>query len=156
MPQLNKQTNFDPMLIISQIFIIFWSNCFLLTFFTLLFNSILGIRSHILQLLSSDTLDLSTNYGYSYILSTFFASVPMMIIYIYLIDKANKILDYVLSNFLIQLIMITIFSSFPTNLLWWLFNGAVVSIITLISEYVSLKIERKEISLDFVYTENKV
>ena len=65
-----------------------------------------------------------------------------------IVEKAKKILDFVLTNFFVHLVICTIYNGFPSKFLWWLLNGVFITIVTLISEYITLKIEQKEIKLD--------
>ncbi len=148
MPAKYISSNFDPTLIISQIFLIFSLHNTILIFFSILFNSFLGNRLHIDQILSSESLDFQTNYGYCYLLSNFFTNLFMIVAYVKVVDKANKILDYVLTNFFIILILTTLNSHFPMNILWWIVNGVFLTAVTLVSEFISLKLEQKEIKLD--------
>jgi hypothetical protein len=148
MPAKYISHNFDPTLIISQIFLIFSLHYTLLIFFTILFNTFLGLRLHIDQILSADSVDFESNYGYAFICSNFFTHLFMIAGYIVVVDKANKILDYVLTNFFIHLILTTLNSQFPKSFLWWILNGAFITCLTLISEYIALKLDQREIKLD--------
>ena len=73
----------------------------------------------------------------------------MIAVFILIVDKAKNILDFVLTNFFIHLILCTINSGFPSNFVWWVIQGIILTLVTLISEFISLKIEQKEIKLDF-------
>ena len=57
----NKPNNFNPILIISQIFLIMSINYILLIFFTILFNTFFGIRIHKDQIFSSELFDFKEN-----------------------------------------------------------------------------------------------
>ena len=148
MPAKYISHNFDPTLIISQIFLIFSLNYTLSIFFTILFNTLLGLRLHIDQILSADSVDFESNYGYAFLCSNFFTNLFMIAGYILVVDKANKILDYVLTNFFIHLILTTLNSHFPKSFLWWVLNGAFITCLTLISEYIALRLDQREIKLD--------
>ncbi len=148
MPPKYITSNFDPILITSQICLIFSIHYILLIFFTILFNSFLGLKLHIDQIFASDSLDFQNNYGYAYICSNFFTYLFMIGTYIKIVDKANKILDYVLTNFLFHLILTTLTSHFPVNIFWWIINGIFLTTVTLIAEYISLKLDQKEIKLN--------
>ena len=73
----------------------------------------------------------------------------MIAVFILIVDKAKNILDFVLTYFFIHLILCTINSGFPSNFIWWAIQGIILTLVTLISEFISLKIEQKEIKLDF-------
>ena len=155
MPAKYISPNFDPTLIISQISLIFSLQYILVIFFTILFNPFFGLKLHIDQILSSDSLDLQSNYGYAYLCSSFFTNLFMISAYILVIDKANKILDYVLTNLLLHLILITLNSHFPTSILWWIVNGVYITLVTLISEYIALRMDQREIKLDLKFDKNE-
>lgn len=150
MPRYKFQKNdFNPTFIISNIIILSTLYYLLNIFFTILFNSFFKTKLHINQILSSSALDFSSKYGYNYLLSCFFTNTAMIFSYVFIIDKAKKILDYVLTNFFIHLILSTINDKFPSKFIWWFLHGVIITSVTLISEYISLKIEQKEIKLDF-------
>lgn len=143
MPKTQKNQNFDPLLIITQIILIFSIHSVLLTIFTLTFNTFFGLKLHIDQIYSPESMDFQSSYGYCAFCSLFFTNVLMIGVYISIVDKANKILDYVLTNFFIHLILTTLNSHFPFNFAWWFINGLFVTITTLISEYISLRSSQK-------------
>ena len=58
-------------------------------------------------------------------------------------------MDFVLTNFFIHLILCTINSGFPSTFIWWVAQVIVLTLVTLISEFIALKIEQQEIKLDF-------
>ena len=150
MPKYKFQKNdFNPILIISNIAILSSGFYIINIFFTLLFNSIFKTKLHINQILSDEAFDFSSKYGYCYMCSLFFTNLFMIILYVIVIDKAKKILDFVLTNFFIHLVISTIINGFPMKFTWWIINGLVITAVTLISEFISLKIEQKEIKLDF-------
>lgn len=155
MPAKYLSMNFNPTLILSQIALIFSLHYLILILFTILFDKIFGINLHINQIFSSESVDFQNNYGYSFLCSNFFASLFMILVYILVIDKANKILDYVLTNFFVHLILTTLYSHFPTHFLWWILNGIFLTVITLTSEYIALKIDQREIKLDLRISDKK-
>lgn len=157
MPGKYFSQNFDPILISTQIVLLFSLHNILLIFFTILFNKFLGLHLHIDQILSSENIDFKGSYGYSCLLSHFFTYFFMMAAYIKIVDKAYKIVDYILTNFFLHLICTTLNSNFPFNFLWWAVNGLFVTIVTFVSEYISLRLDQREIKLDFKFeSKNKI
>lgn len=152
----NKIKKFNPVLIISQITFVLSINFMIMIFFTILFNSFFGLNLHVDQILSDKAFDFSCSYGYAAIFTLFFTSLFMTVVYVLFIEKANQILDYVLTNFFCYFIFTCLNSSFPVNFFWWLFNGAAVVATTLIAEYVSLRLEQKDIKLDYNFQLKKV
>ena len=152
MPKNKKSqalNDFKPKIIISSILMISSAYYIINILFTIFFNSFFGIRLHINQIISDKALDFSSVYGSSYLLSLFFTYVFMIVVFILIVDKARNILDFVLTNFFIHLIICTINSGFPSSFIWWVIQGIVLTLVTLISEFISLKIEQQEIKLDF-------
>lgn len=141
--KFQKNPNFDPILIITQIILIFSVHTAILICFTLTFNSFFVLKIHLDQILSPESFDFQTSYGFSSLCALFFTNVIMIALYICIVDKANKILDYVLTNFFIYLILTTLNSHFPFYFIWWLIHGLFVTVTTLISEYISLRISQK-------------
>ena len=141
--------DFKPKIIISSILMISSAYYIINILFTIFFNSFFGIRLHINQIISDKALDFSSVYGSCYLLSLFFTYVFMIAVFILIVDKARNILDFVLTNFFIHLIICTINSGFPSAFIWWVIQGIVLTLVTLISEFISLKIEQQEIKLDF-------
>ena len=141
--------DFKPKIIISNILMISSAYYIINIFFTIFFNSFFGIRLHISQIISDKALDFSSAYSSCYLLSLFFTYVFMIAVFVIIVDKAKNILDFVLTNFFIHLILCTINSGFPSKFLWWVFQTIILTLVTLVSEFIALKIEQKEIKLDF-------
>ena len=152
MPKSKKSQallEFKPKIIISSILMISSAFYIINIIFTIFFNSFFGIRLHISQIISDKALDFSTSYGSAYLCSLFFTYVFMIGIFIFFVDKAKNILDFVLTNFFIHIILCTINSGFPSKFIWWVIQTIILTLVTLVSEFISLKIEQKEIKLDF-------
>ena len=152
MPKTKKSqalNDFKPKIIISSILMICSAFYIINILFTIFFNSFFGIRLHLSQIISDKALDFSSSYGSAYLCSLFFTYVFMIAIFIFFVDKAKNILDFVLTNFFIHLILCTVNSGFPSKFLWWVIQSIILTLVTLVSEFISLKIEQKEIKLDF-------
>ena len=152
MPKAKKSqalNDFKPKIIISSILMICSAFYIINILFTIFFNSFFGIRLHLSQIISDKALDFSSSYGPAYLCSLFFTYVFMIAIFIFFVDKAKNILDFVLTNFFIHLILCTVNSGFPSKFLWWVIQSIILTLVTLVSEFISLKIEQKEIKLDF-------
>ena len=65
----------------------------------------------------------------------------------YIIEKANKVLDFATTVFLFHLILTWMIYSFPSSLNWWFFHALIVTVTVLGSEYVCMKLETAEIKL---------
>jgi hypothetical protein len=144
----SKNTNFNPILITSQIFLVISIYYILLIFFTIVYNTLFNLKLHIDQILSGDAFDFQNSYGYCTFLANLSTHVILTFVFIMVIEKANKILDYALTTFFIQLILTTLNSQFPLNFFWWIFNVALFALTTLVSEYISIRLDQKNIALD--------
>ena len=140
--------NFDPLLILSQIFLVLSVFYFLLILFTLIFNNLFSLQLHLHQIIGSDQFDLTSNYGINTLCAYFFTYLIMIAVYILIIDKAKNILDYVLTNFFLNIIITTFYYRFPANLSYWFFNILFVALNTLISEYICVKKESQDIPVN--------
>jgi hypothetical protein len=145
----NTNPNFNPVLIVSQIFFILSIFYISNIFFTLVFNRVFGMRLHLDQILSSDAFEFSTKYGHVAICAFFFTYMIQIITCTIIIDKAYKVLDYVLTNFFIHFVLTCMFSHFPTNFIWWIIQGIYITVVILVAENISLRIAQKDIKLDF-------
>jgi hypothetical protein len=65
----------------------------------------------------------------------------------YIVEKANRCLDFSLTIFILHIFISTIVYRFPSSFNWWLAHGIIVTITILASEFVCLKLETAEIKL---------
>jgi hypothetical protein len=145
----SKNTNFNPILITSQIILVI--SIFYVSFIstTMLHNSFFGLQLHIDQILSSEAFDFQSTYGYCALTASLNTHIIMTIVFIVFIEKANRIFDYALTTFFLHLILTTLNSQFPMNLGWWLVNLALFAVTIVISEYISLRLDQRDITVDF-------
>ena len=66
----------------------------------------------------------------------------------YIVEKANKCLDFTITVFLYHLFFTWLFHSFPWSLDWWIAHFIIVTVTILASEFICLKIETAEIKLN--------
>ena len=72
----------------------------------------------------------------------------MIGVYVIVVEKARNILDFVLTTFFIHIILCCFISGFPNKFLWWFFHGILLTAVTLISEFIALKLEQQDIKID--------
>lgn len=144
----SKNKNFYPLFIISNIGIILSLQFMVRYFIVLVVNVLFGLKFHKEQVLGSNQYDFESFYTYAALLIAILEGFFMIAAFVFTIEKANKILDYVLTNFFLEFIMIIIFTSFPTSFSFWIFSTIRISGITLLAEYIALKIEQKEITIN--------
>ena len=147
---------FDPKYIVSQILLL--QAMFYLIHFTLtgFLNHVFGLANHLDQIFSSSVLINQDSYGLVFILSSLL-SIPLLVCAIvYIVERTSKCLDFTGTIYFFHLIFVSYFSSVPTNLAWWGVNGGSLILVILLSEYICMKIERQEISLNFPYKKEKI
>mmetsp|Transcript_6934 Transcript_6934/g.7193 ORF Transcript_6934/g.7193 Transcript_6934/m.7193 type:complete len:159 (+) Transcript_6934:3-479(+) len=144
----SKNNNFHPLFIVSNIGLLL-SFMFIVRYITtLLIDSVSGLRFHKEQILGSSQFSFDSSYTYAAIISSSFESVIMIAAFVLVIEKANKILDYVATNFCFELFLIWFYCGFPFALSFWVFTAIRISSITIIAEFIALKIEQQEISIN--------
>ena len=68
----------------------------------------------------------------------------------YIVEKANKCLDFTVTIFFFHLIFVIVHTQkFPRSLEWWLIHGGLISVTTILCEWTCMKIEQQEIILKF-------
>ena len=68
----------------------------------------------------------------------------------FIIEKANKSLDYTLTTFILHLIAVTFYTGkFPWSFEWWLAHFALVFVTVILAELALMRIEQQEIKLSF-------
>lgn len=144
-----QKIDFNPTLIICRIMMLSSGYYIINIIFTIILNSVFKTKLHINQILSASIIDFSNKYDFCYICSLLMTNFIMIFGYVFIVDKAKNILDFVLTNFFIHLVLVTLIDTFPTSFFWWFLNLVVISSVTVLSEYMSLKIDQKEIKLDF-------
>ena len=84
-------------------------------------------------------------------LLSFALNLPVVVILqAFIIEKANKSLDFTLTTFFLHLVATWVYSGrFPWSFEWWCFHAALVFATTLVCEFVIMRIEQQEIKLSF-------
>ena len=145
---ISQNKSFFPILIISNMVIILSLN-FITRFILInILNKIIGLIFHEDQIFGFNQFDFTSSYTSCAILSLIIESVIMIGVYVVIVEKANKLLDYSLSNELFNIILISIFSGFPNTFYFWIISAIKVTLITVIAEFITLKIEQKEIFIN--------
>jgi hypothetical protein len=68
----------------------------------------------------------------------------------FIIEKANKCLDYTLTVFILHVIFVWSYNKkFPWSLEWWLINAGLIFVTTILAEWTCMRIEQQEIKLTF-------
>lgn len=106
-------------------------------------DMIFGLKPHLGQMFMPSSLDLSEKYSFTTLLANIINIIFVVIAQAFIVEKANKCLDYTLTIFIIHLCSVTIYTKhFPFNFEWWLFNFGIIFVTVLVAEYVLMRIEQ--------------
>lgn len=141
------QRGFDPVTISMQIVSLQFIYYLTLSFSIMLFNMFVGYRSHLGQIFSPDAFLLSQNYSFVTIFANFFNILFMVLSLAYIVEKANKCLDFVLTTFIFHLLFTWIVFKFPNTLNWWVVHAIIITVTVLAAEAFCMKLEMAEIPL---------
>jgi hypothetical protein len=145
------QIGFDPITIILQIVALQFCYYSTLSFCLFFVNGLFygSFRPHLGQIFSPSSLDLSYNYS-SATLFSHILNIPFVVAALaYIVEKANKCLDFTVTIFFYHFLASWIAYKFPNQLSWWLYHGCLVTVTVLVSEYFCMKLETAEIKLSF-------
>lgn len=141
-------SQFHPVLIVLQIvniqLIYYIGLGVLFAFFDFLFN----LKLHIGQYFHSDIFNSESPYRSIEYLSHGANLVFVISGLVYFVEKANKVLDFVVTTFLIHMVICFIYNMkvlMPVS--WWLALVIECAVVILLGEYVCLKFEQKEIKI---------
>ena len=144
----SKNTNFYPTFILSNICVLISFNMIIRFLLTKVVNLFYNIHFHDEQILGYELYTFEDKYTYAAIITSILESILMITAYVIVVEKGKKILDYVLTNFCLELFLIIIYSGFPLSVSYWVFTSIKVCIIVIISEYIALTIDQQEISVN--------
>ena len=114
----------------------------------LLVDFLFGYRPHSGQIFSPSSFDLSQNYCFLTISAHSLNIVFVIMAEAFIIEKANKCLDYTLTLFIVHIFSVWIHTrKFPWSLEWWLINAGLIFVTTILAEWTCMKIEQQEIKL---------
>ena len=87
-------------------------------------------------------------YNRRSIIGSMFANICAGICFSFVEGRSKKALDYMTTVVGIHVFATTVFSGFPSNLVFWFFTLVFWITGTLIAEFISMKFELKEINLE--------
>jgi hypothetical protein len=67
----------------------------------------------------------------------------------YVVEKANKCLDFTVTIFIYHVFLTWITYKFPNNFSWWAIHAVIITVTVLASEFICLRLETAEIKLSF-------
>ena len=139
---------FDPFFIIMQICAMQCTFYALYTFIVLVLDFLFKLPFSEEQISNFYVIALSNKY---YLISSFaylLAFSLLGIAYYFIIGKSRNALDFISTTFILHVIFITIHSSFPIRLIWWIISVILVIISTIIAISISLTFEMQSINVD--------
>ena len=103
---------------------------------------VFGLRPHHGQLFSLTSFYLSQSYGFGTIIGNVINILFVIAAEAFIVEKANKCLDYTLTIFIIHLVSVWIYNAkFPTSLEWWMIHAGIITITTLLAELTCMRLE---------------
>ena len=110
---------------------------------TLLLDTIFGYRPHLGQIFNPAALDITKNYSFTTHLANFGNIIFVIIANAFIVEKANKCLDFTLTIFIFHVAAVWIYNQkFPWSLEWWLTNAAIIFVTTILAEWTCMRIEQ--------------
>ena len=92
-------------------------------------------------------LDLTTSEGLAIAVSQLASAVLGAYYLLHVVGRSKKCLDFAVTLYVFHTIAAALFSSFPTNGVWWMLTLADLCAMTLVSEYLCMKRELREIAI---------
>ena len=139
-------SNFNSSLILLQIVsmqTLFYSG---LSLFYIFFDFTFGLPLHFGQFFHFSSFNTDHHYGFIAIASALL-NIPVVIAgLIYIVVKANKVLDFVATIYIFHLIFCLFYNRFTFFNIGWIFiNGVCFLLTVLVGEYICIKFEQQEI-----------
>ena len=112
---------FDPITITMEIFCLQFVYYFTLTICIIVCNFVFGMRGNLGQIFNPAAFDLAENYSFVTILGNIINIVFVIIAEAFIIEKANKCLDFTLTIFINHVFCVWIYTGrFPLSLEYYL------------------------------------
>lgn len=118
-----------------------------LSFSVLMMDSLTGHRPHLGQLFSPSAFDLSLDYSFLTIVANFVNIGFVIMAEAYIVEKANRCLDFSLTILILHVMLTWMVYRFPSSFNWWFMHGVIITITILASEFICLRLETAEIKL---------
>lgn len=135
-------SNFNPKLITLQIICMEALFYLGLSILLIIFDTAFGLRFHIGQFFHHSTFNTDHLYGNIAII-TYFLNVPIIICgLVFVVVKANKVLDFISTIFLIHLALCLYYNGLKFfNVGWFVINGICFLVNVIVGEYVCIRFE---------------
>lgn len=134
---------FDPKTIIMEIISMQFTYYFTLSCCLIVVDFIFGKYSHHGQIFCPTSFDLSLPYSFVTVLSNVINIIFVVVAQAFIVEKAKKCLDHVVTIFFIHLICVWIYNGrFPFSFEWWIIHIALITVTTVLSEMVCMRLEQ--------------
>eukprot|EP01060_Flectonema_neradi_P000478 TRINITY_DN102_c5_g1_i1.p1 TRINITY_DN102_c5_g1~~TRINITY_DN102_c5_g1_i1.p1 ORF type:complete len:199 (+),score=27.63 TRINITY_DN102_c5_g1_i1:51-599(+) len=141
---------FDPPFILSQILVIQASYYLVLGGCLYASETFINRVAGMDLVFDTEMLGLHTALGVIITACHFIPSVTGALSLSFVVGRSKQCLDYALTLYFFHLLLCTINFSFPHNAVWWMLLLVNISTMTLISEYLCMKKELREIAMQNV------
>jgi len=118
-----------------------------LSFSLLVSNVIFGYRSHLGQIFSPEAIEVDKTYSTVTIVANFLNIVFFVFAQAYIVEKANKCLDFSVTTFFFHFIFTCSVYGFPNSVDWWFVHAILVTCTVFLAEFVCMRLETAEIKL---------
>ncbi|KAJ6942513.1 protein SYS1 [Populus alba x Populus x berolinensis] len=135
----------DPWLIVAQIVCLQCLYYLTLGFFLSLLVGTRVSRLTLVYFFDFATITTSTVTGCCVIASLLLTSFAGAGYMLFLIERANKCLDFSATLYIIHLLKCMIYGGWPSSITWWVVNGTGFAVMALLGEYLCIKRELQEI-----------
>lgn len=137
----------DPWLIVAQIVSL---QCLYYLSLGLFLSILVGPRVSRMSLVyffDFATVTASASTGWCVIASIFLSSIAGAGVLVYLVERARKCLDFSATLYIIHLFICLLYGGWPSSTTWWVVNITGLAVMALLSEYLCMKRERREIPI---------
>ena len=142
------QRGFDPKTIVLQIIALQLVYYFTLSLSVIVVDALTGHQRHMGQLFSNTVFDMKMDYSFVTLIAHLINILPTVVAEAYIVEKANKCLDFTLTIFIIHLCCTSFTYKFPQTFAWWFYHSVLVTITVLAAEAFCLKLETAEIKIN--------
>jgi Integral membrane protein S linking to the trans Golgi network len=114
-----------------------------------IFNNALGIRARVVsQIFDFHALTPSEFGGWVTAVAFVLAAAgPTSVAFVLLVGRAKRGVDFAVTLFIAHSIATVVHSGWPTTLAWWAVNGLTTVALSCVSEWLSLRLELREIAI---------
>ncbi|XP_075510512.1 uncharacterized protein LOC142546595 [Primulina tabacum] len=137
----------DPWLIVAQIVCLQSLHYLTLGIFLSILVGTRVSRMSLVYFFDYATVDASTVTGWCIISSILLSSIAGAGFSLYLVERAKKCLDFSATVYITHLFICILYGGWPSSMTWWVVNITSLAIMALLSEYLCMRRELREIPI---------